>query len=431
MNSLLEISCWFLISFFWILAVKNLLLEFIPKHYLTWWGGVSILIAMCLQYSEIGPIFDALFSTVPQVLYYLISIPFFSIIGLLVWYTLTKLVPTWATTYIGFSSSFILLLYPLLFLVGVRYQINDWHIILTNLLTRLSLQKNVWQWLTEVIIPVSIPISIALWGWWNQKEQTKISEQGKGEENLKNYFDEISKFPLLFEAKLGERIPEQDNDDNLKLKRFTHLVRMKTLWVLQGLDNYTQGKRRVIQFLIENQLKIDLSEANLAYADLSRLDLTGVKLNHADLRYSNLDFSNLSFSDLQFSNLDYSSIQGSNCRNANLTGASLRRADLSARKQALSSLQISTDLTNAVVVRSNFSGANLENTIFVAANLDFANLRGTNLVKANLRQASLENTKLRGAMTLKAALDRKYMTSLLSKLKSFYQDTLFKKKNDR
>ena len=93
-------------------------------------------------------------------------------------------------------------------------------------------------------------------------------------------------------------------------------------------------------------MRADLSGANLYEADLRRADLRRADLSGADLRRADLS--------------------GANLRRADLSGANLRRADL--------------------------SGAYL-----YGANLYEADLSGANLYEADLRRADLRRADLRGA----------------------------------
>ena len=98
-------------------------------------------------------------------------------------------------------------------------------------------------------------------------------------------------------------------------------------------------------------MRADLSDADLSYANLYGADLRGADLYGADLSYANLRGADLSYANL---------------RDADLYGADLRDA--------------------------NLCDANLFN-----ANLSYANLRDADLSYANLRDANLSYANLRGA----------------------------------
>ena len=98
-------------------------------------------------------------------------------------------------------------------------------------------------------------------------------------------------------------------------------------------------------------MKANLSEANLSEANLRGADLSGANLSEANLRGADLSWANL--------------------RGADLSGANLSEADL--------------------------SGANLSEANLRGANLSWANLRGANLRGANLSEADLSGADLSGA----------------------------------
>ena len=104
-------------------------------------------------------------------------------------------------------------------------------------------------------------------------------------------------------------------------------------------------------------MRADLSDADLIYANLSGADLSGANLSGADLRSANLMRADLS---------------GANLRSANLSGANLMRADLGG-----------ADLRRANLMRADLSGANLRS----------ANLSGANLMRADLGGADLSDAK--------------------------------------
>lgn len=108
-------------------------------------------------------------------------------------------------------------------------------------------------------------------------------------------------------------------------------------------------------------MKADLSGADLRNANLRYADLRGADLRNANLRYAYLSGANLCNADLRGANLRYAYLCGAYLRNADLRGAYLYGADLSG---------------------AYLSGANLRN-----ANLCNADLSGTYLRNANLSGA--------------------------------------------
>jgi hypothetical protein len=120
--------------------------------------------------------------------------------------------------------------------------------------------------------------------------------------------------------------------------------------------------------------------------DLSFADLRGVNLDSADLRGAHLDGTdlrgvNLSGAHLRGASLTHTRLDRADLRGADLTSADLRGADLT-----------SADLRGAHLDRADLSIAHLD-----AADLSFADLHGANLSFADLTHAHLYRTGLRGA----------------------------------
>ena len=113
-------------------------------------------------------------------------------------------------------------------------------------------------------------------------------------------------------------------------------------------------------------------------ADLSRADLSEAYLHGADLSWANLHGADLSWANL---------------RVADLSGANLSRADL-----------IWADLSRANLRVADLSGADLSR-----ADLSWANLRGADLSRANLRGADLNGADLSVANLSRADLSEAYL----------------------
>ena len=73
----------------------------------------------------------------------------------------------------------------------------------------------------------------------------------------------------------------------------------------------------------------DLRHADLSGADLSYADLSGADLRRADLSYADLSDADLSGADLSYANLRRADLSYADLSDADLSGADLRRADLS------------------------------------------------------------------------------------------------------
>ena len=122
-------------------------------------------------------------------------------------------------------------------------------------------------------------------------------------------------------------------------------------------------------------LKQDVDGWDDMRADLTDANLRKVNLKGANLRGANLMRANLTGTDLSRADLTGASLKGANLAGAYLTEANLMRASLAG-----------ADLT----------GANLKDANLMEANLMEANLAGASLTEANLREANLmEADKIR------------------------------------
>lgn len=145
----------------------------------------------------------------------------------------------------------------------------------------------------------------------------------------------------------------------------------------QGVEIWNAWRR-------ENQdIRVDLKEA----------DLTKVNLSGADLSKVNLIKANLSEAILNGTSLREAKLNEANLSKAKLHKAYLFMADLS--KTNLSG----AELLGTVLMDTNLSNANLSGAILVQALLGGANLNGADLLKAQLfgadfREANLSNADL-------------------------------------
>ena len=117
------------------------------------------------------------------------------------------------------------------------------------------------------------------------------------------------------------------------------------------------------------------------HVDLREADLSTAYLNLANLKKTDLSTAYLKNADLSWANLSWANLSGANLSGANLSGANLSGADLSG-----------ADLHEA-----DLSGANLRGADLRGANFSNADLREANLEEADLAKAILVETKLGGA----------------------------------
>ena len=73
-------------------------------------------------------------------------------------------------------------------------------------------------------------------------------------------------------------------------------------------------------------MRANLSGADLRDIDLGDADLTNVNLSGADLRNANLRYANLSYTDLSYADLSYADMENADLENADLSYANLRGA---------------------------------------------------------------------------------------------------------
>jgi uncharacterized protein YjbI with pentapeptide repeats len=147
-------------------------------------------------------------------------------------------------------------------------------------------------------------------------------------------------------------------------------------------------------------VKLDLSEADLASANLRKAELTraylreanlrGADLTQGCLRRANLRGANLVEADLHGADLSWADLTGAKVIGANLRGANLGNSDL---KGAV--------LGKADLTQANLSGANLWGT-----HLSLANMTLADLCEANLRHAYLDDVVLNGANLIDTDLTR-------------------------
>ena len=124
------------------------------------------------------------------------------------------------------------------------------------------------------------------------------------------------------------------------------------------------------------EMRADLSGADLSGAYLSRANLSGAYLSRANLSDANLRGADLHNADLRGADLSEADLRGTDLCNAVLRGADLRNANLRG-----------ADLSEADLRGTDLRGANLHNVDLCGADLHNADLRITNLCGVDLRGA--------------------------------------------
>jgi len=153
----------------------------------------------------------------------------------------------------------------------------------------------------------------------------------------------------------------------------------------QGVDVWNAWREEP-----ENEdVKIDLRDANLG----------GANLGGANLRHANLGGANLRHANLRHANLDSAILFSANLRHANLDSAILSSANLD------SAILFSANLSHANLSNANLGGANLDSAILDSAILSSALLTrlqalGTNFTNATLTGACIEDWNINSATNL-------------------------------
>ena len=119
----------------------------------------------------------------------------------------------------------------------------------------------------------------------------------------------------------------------------------------------------------------NLYESNLRSANLSRTDLSGANLSGANLYGADLRGANLYEANLSGAKLSWANLSGADLYEANLSGAKLRGANL-----------YEANLRGADLYEPNLSGADLSGANLYGADLRGADLSGANLYEANLSE---------------------------------------------
>ena len=132
----------------------------------------------------------------------------------------------------------------------------------------------------------------------------------------------------------------------------------------------------------KHYLAQDCDEWENMRANLSNADLNGIDLSNANLRGAILCDADLSDADLSWADLSDADLSGADLSDANLRGAFLSDANLSG-----------ANLFGAELNNANLRGAYLGNT-----NLSGASLSGANLSRATLGKADLSGARLYGAI---------------------------------
>lgn len=261
--------------------------------------------------------------------------------------------------------------------------------------------KTAWDWLSLLGVPLTLAIlGYALQRIQQQKAADDLELQGKkSADDAKLLSDKIEADSKLQRAKVEESEKEEvlqlyiDRLSELLIEKLLlaiatkevksaqekHLtesaqaiVRARTLSVLQRFSDDPKRKESVIRFLIESfildKLKIDLGGADPAGASLVAVSLAKIDLSLANLS------------------------------GANLFGSDLTEAVL-----------IATDFTKARLIHTTLDGADLTSAKFAGTNLKHATLTNTDLnsVRWDEETSRPHRESFTGAKNIPTDLERK------------------------
>lgn len=154
-------------------------------------------------------------------------------------------------------------------------------------------------------------------------------------------------------------------------------------------------KNEILEIIKNHQhyLSRDVDGWENMRADLSNADLRDAVLTDADLRYANLEGADLSNANLWGSNLRHADLGRANLQGAKLKEVDFEDADLHLARLCYVNLQKAT-LANADLHSADLRGADLRGADLRGANLTGANLTGARLIKADLFGADLRGADL-------------------------------------
>lgn len=245
-------------------------------------------------------------------------------------------------------------------------------------------EKKGWDWL-EFLARVSLPVVIAIGGWYwageNSKQQQQINQAVQKDLVVSEYIKNIQQ--LVLEKNLSTAEPAEPVSAIARSLTLTALTRLREA----DSEQLSVHKGQILQFLHEtglitqrsNKRHVLVSNANLL---LNGADLSGANLTGGDLSGANLIGANLNGADLARAYLRGTYFYAGYLRGASLSGAYLFGANLTG-----------ANLTGANLRGASLHGAKLSGTNLFKADLSGASLYGADLRMADLRMANLKDIK--------------------------------------
>jgi len=231
----------------------------------------------------------------------------------------------------------------------------------------------------------------AIWAWHFVRRQTNpathaplgvaTQERWREQERLDVYFAQMKQWLHNTSAPLRQ----SSLDPSIRAS-----AQEDTARILRGLS--PDGKREVVRFLHRQQLiKVGTAIISLAHADLGKADLSGLGLPDTALSYANL--SNADLSDACLSNIQATETdirKAAKRRATKMLAIDLLEVELSQPIDV--SHLIQSDLSGAVLKRTQLTGCKLCSADFAGADLDEADIRAADLRGAdNLTQEQIES----------------------------------------
>jgi len=161
------------------------------------------------------------------------------------------------------------------------------------------------------------------------------------------------------------------------------------------LANFTNTVLKNVDFS-----KTDLRSAIFENAILSGADLSNSQLNLASFRNSDLSDANLSNSKLSRSTFEKTIFSGTDFSKAKLLSSKMIKAEIT--NTNFTEAVIFSNLEGATISDSDFSKAKMQRIFLVNADLSNVNLSNANLLKANFSGAYLKDVNLQGSNLEKA-----------------------------
>ena len=388
----LEIAFWIIFGFSLVFIAIQSMSSYIPKNVLAWIGGIPINIIFLREFFVVQISLVSL--GLPILLLIPLGIISFLVSSYFLWYIIRKLISNKILVLVGKIIAVILIIYLYSRVIEIRYPTLQWADAFSSLAIYLSLQSTFGRWLTQAIIPISIPIAIALWGWLNQRRQFEISKRSEDEKLFRSYIDDMFSFlNEVHEMESGVQSYSQQE------WRFA-FARTKTQSILKSLSNYDYrneyktGKRRIVELLyVTKLLSANKNFHILKDTDMSHSDLSGLDLKGADLSESNFYMSNFENSDLSHSKLNNSKFIGCNFSRANLSFSNCENAvfDESNFIDRLSLVYALDIRKSGLKMSAKFRGARLRKASFRGADMGFSDFNGATWSEADFSGAKLND----------------------------------------